>query len=323
MSYASSGAVATLATAVATSGTFTVPYPTGFSRGDFVDGAQHRGYVNQTLVNCPVDFGVTLNATNVTVTWRRAGTLPAGSVFRLELEILGNSNLENRQYVAVGVPGTGASIQGARGLTPIPVRRLAPMELVSVRIRNPTATNSAGLRAAAAVGVGGALTLITAALVFDVPRNVTITSSGVDTARVFTITGVDEYGSTVIETITGVNAATVAGIKAFASITSISVDAACAGNISCGWGAVFGLPFWIGHIGAVLYTLQDGAAPSNAPTTVAGLASSTVSTATTADVRGTFAPNTNAANVPDGSRTYTLVVAGGEPWYLGNPQFGS
>lgn len=319
MSFARSETV--LSTAVATAGTFTVPYPAGYTRGDFINGAGHRGYVLQALVACPNDFLVTLNAANVTVTWNRAGTLAAGTRFVLELEVAGNSALENRQYVVTNPVGSGPSIQGATGLVPVNVTRTRPVEFVAVEIGNPVAAATAALRAAAAVGAGGALALIAAALTFDVPRNVTITSSGVDTTRVFTITGVDEYGNTVIETITGVNTATVAGLKAFRRIVSISVDAACAGNISCGFGNVFGIPFRLGHVGAVLYTLQDGAAPSNAPTVVAAQATNVRATATTADVRGTFAPNTNAANIPDGSRSYTLVVAALEPWNLGNPQF--
>jgi hypothetical protein len=50
---------------------------------------------------------------------------------------------------------------------------------------------------------------------------------------------------------------------------------------------------------------------------VAGLATGTVSTATTADVRGTYDPNVAC----DGSKGFKLIVALQDPQFLGNPQY--
>lgn len=96
-----------------------------------------------------------------------------------------------------------------------------------------------GISVAAAVAAAGNLTLggaLTSDGIFtaDYPRQIGITSDGADTARTFTVTGTDPNGVAQTEDITGVNASTVESTKYFKTITSIAVDAACAGNISAG-----------------------------------------------------------------------------------------
>ena len=63
---------------------------------------------------------------------------------------------------------------------------------------------------------------------------VTLLSTGNDSARTATVTGTDIYGSAQTEEIPLANAGTATGTKVFASVTSISVDGALAGNISSG-----------------------------------------------------------------------------------------
>ena len=55
----------------------------------------------------------------------------------------------------------------------------------------------------------------------DVPRNIVVDSGGVDTA-VLTFTGTDEYGNTVVESITLNGTTAVAGKKAFKTVTGVS-----------------------------------------------------------------------------------------------------
>lgn len=69
---------------------------------------------------------------------------------------------------------------------------------------------------------------------FSQPQHVTISSAGIDTTRVFTITGTDRNGVAISETITGVNTATVAGLLNFATVTQISVDDDTAAAITAG-----------------------------------------------------------------------------------------
>ena len=65
-------------------------------------------------------------------------------------------------------------------------------------------------------------------------QKVSITSTGNDSGRTFTVTGITPEGRNDTETITGPNTTTTTGSKYFREVTSIAVDAACAGNISAG-----------------------------------------------------------------------------------------
>ena len=90
-----------------------------------------------------------------------------------------------------------------------------------------TPTGAGNLTITGALASGGSVTL-------TVGQHVTITSDGVDTTRVFTVTGTDNDDKALTETITGVNATTVAGTSNFKTITQIAVDAATAGAITAG-----------------------------------------------------------------------------------------
>lgn len=285
---------------VPNAGTFTVAYPAGRTGGDFQGGVDHQLIASGKLFHCPVDFGVAFGEFSATITWKGANPLKAGNAVRVQFDLPGEA-LENF------VRGDGSA--------PVPITRAERAFGVRIDLGVPAAASTSALRAAAAVAGAGAMALIAAALTLDVPRNVQITSSGVDTTRVFTIVGKDEYGVALTETITGVNTATVQGNKAFKSVTSISVDAACAGNISCGFGNKLGLPVFLPATGLILAELQDGGA-AVAGTKVAGLSALTASTAATADVRGTYVPNA----APDGAKAYSLFVLLSYRTWLGNPQ---
>lgn len=175
-----------------------------------------------------------------------------------------------------------------------------------------TATASAVFSAFAATGAasatingslasGGVATL-------DVPRNVTITSTGNESARTFTITGTAEYGAAMTEQITGPNATTVSGVKAFKTITAVSVSGALTSTqVKGGTGVAIGFPVRIGDKGKVLGVFGDGK-PESTLTIVTGLSASGTSTATTADVRGTF----TTGNAPNGSIAFSAVVLVGD-----------
>jgi hypothetical protein len=65
-------------------------------------------------------------------------------------------------------------------------------------------------------------------------QHITVASDGIDTTRVFTISGTDWHGTAITETITGVNAGTVAGVKNFKTVTGVTVDDDTAGAITVG-----------------------------------------------------------------------------------------
>ena len=104
---------------------------------------------------------------------------------------------------------------------------------------DPDNVDADGLSVAAAVSAAGALTLggaLTSGGTFtgDYARQIAITSSGTDTSRTFTVTGTDANGVAQTEDITGPDGTLVESTKYYKTISSITADAACAGNISVG-----------------------------------------------------------------------------------------
>lgn len=81
--------------------------------------------------------------------------------------------------------------------------------------------------------------------VADIARRVTITSSGNDSARTFTITGKDRNGRVISENLVGPNTATVFTLNDFAAVTSITVDANTAGNITSGTNQVMSSAWFV------------------------------------------------------------------------------
>lgn len=281
-----------LAAAVAADGTFTIPYPTGYTRGDFIPGVDHRLVINQAEVVAPIGMTLSFGATAVTVTNKTGATWPAASPFTFQFNLAG----EQGQLATDGATRMP-------NVRPWPVRYLD--------LGTPIATVATNIRAAAASTGTTPFTLLITQL--DVPRNLIFTSSGDDTGITFTVVGKDVYGKTVVETITGANGVA-AGKKAFYTLTSITPSGSAAANVSVGVGNVLGLPAFLPNAKHILGEFQDGASATTG-TTVAGVQSKP--TATTGDVRGTYVPNA----APDATKAYGLLVALPDPGYLGATQF--
>ena len=165
--------------------------------------------------------------------------------------------------------------------------------------------------AATAMTINGALASGGVAT-FDVPRNVV--GAWTNTATL-TVTGTDEYGKTLVET--SGSGTSMTGVKAFKTVTSV-VPSANITSATVGTGDVLGLPVHVpkATTGYVLKEIQDDAL-ATAGTVVAGLTRNTESTATTADVRGTYDPNAAC----DGAKAFSLIVVIPDPEYQGNPQY--
>lgn len=160
-----------------------------------------------------------------------------------------------------------------------------------------SAAGAATLSATGALVSGGVAT-------FDVARGVSITSTGNESSRTFTVTGTDQYGETLVEDIAGPNNTTANGVKAFKTVTSVAIDGATTSSaVDVGTSKVLGLPFRLADKGKVLGMFVDGV-PESTLTVVDGFSASGTSTATTADVRGTLTPNT----APNGSKYMTAVM---------------
>lgn len=285
----------TLTSALATSGTVTLGYPTGTSRGTFLNAPGSYLIASQQKYYAPASFTLTLNAADITLTWVASNTLASGTVLTIQAEQQGLDS-----YNDAGL-GSAISVQFAR--------------TVRVFLGSPATSVDNSLFAAASLSSSGAITLITAGKTLDVPRALIITSAGNDTGITFTVTGTDAYGVTTVETITGANAGIAAGKKAFKTITSITRSGSSAGTVKIGFGDVLGLPVFLPSAGFVLKEMQDGTAPT-AGTFVAGV--STAPSATTGDVRGTYDPNAAC----DGSKAFDLIISLPDPSFLGATQYG-
>jgi len=142
-------------------------------------------------------------------------------------------------------------------------------------------------------------------VILDVPRVVTITAAGANTA-VYRVTGYDYLGQLMTWLPVAPSTSTVTSTKAFKSILSATNTNATAGTngLTVGFADVFGLPVRVSAIPYIQSVKWDTALADNAGTAVAADATSPA-TALTGDVRGTYAPNT-AAN---GARRLVMSIA--------------
>jgi hypothetical protein len=286
----------TLAAAVANTATMAVPYPAGMSRGDFMPAYDHQLLMGSNAYKMPGKISAVFGgAAGIVITNNTNSQWEAGTPWTFSFDVPGKGD---------GWPtNDGKAILGD----------VQDWPTVFLNLGSPLALNAAGIRVSAAVAAAGALGgLLLGRL--DCPRNVTIACAGADAARVFTVRGLDVAGNPLTENIAGSATSTTAGKKAFQSITSISADAACAGNVGVGWGNALGLPCFVPSAVFVSKEVQD-LAVAGAGTFVFG--DQTAPSATTGDVRGTYLP----AVVPDGTKSYGILVCLPDPGYGGADQY--
>lgn len=288
----------TIGSTVAIGGTFTASYPSG--KG----GADYRGGDDHLIVSgsAPVlfakqgDFSIAYGASNMTVTILRGRGFTAGDIINLSLD-----------RAAIG-PGEEAVMANPTTMANSTVIRVNLGKPAASAANNVVASQAATLATGLATGINGALAAAGVATL-DVPR--ALVAAWTNTA-VLTVTGTDEYGVVIRES--SASGTSFTGKKAFKTVTAVTTSADITG-LTVGTGKVLGLPAFLAGTGEVLRELQDGAAPT-AGTVVAG--DVTTATATTGDVRGTYAPN----GTPNGSLLFELIVALRSPEYRGVAQFG-
>jgi hypothetical protein len=276
-----------LVSAVPLAGTFTAPYPAGTSAAFFTNAVNHKMYAMGSEYSAPKDFTIAFTAA-LTVTWNGQTTLPAGENVRLGLDIL------------------GADVDDDVPLN----RQIVRAPLIGLYFGAPAAAAANSVALTQSVAAGGSANLNGArGGNLDIPRNVVAAWTG---TAVATIRGYDVDGQLVSE----LSASGVAhtGKKAFASITDIRFQNAITA-LTIGHGLQLGFPSRIAHASQLIYEVKNGvvAAPTGATT----LGITTASTATSGDVRGTYAPLTP----PDGLTAYTLVALSNAPDDRGIPQY--
>lgn len=287
---------ATLGAAVGAGASFTVNYPAGKSADDYLGGTDHYLVSNsiQTLFAKNGDFTLTPGASNISVALAAGIALPLGAKVYLHVdrgerdsaEALANAGKMNElTLVKIGLGAPAAAV--ANG---------------AVASQNATALNGLATGINGSLATGGVAT-------FDVARNVVAAWTN---AAILTVTGTDEYGNAIRES--SASGATFTGKKAFKTITGISVSANVTG-LTVGSGVVLGLPVFVADAVDVLKELVDAAVPGTGGTIAAG--DNATPTATTGDVRGTYAPN----SAPNATRVYELIAAVRSPGYRGLAQF--
>ena len=137
--------------------------------------------------------------------------------------------------------------------------------IFSKSLGSPDALSADGCHAALSLS-GSAQTITTGIANPDVPRNVTLVSSGTQADDVV-ITGTDENGVAVTDTLTINNTATIQGVKAFSTITQIvyPIDDGSSVNITVGYGDVLGLGLLLSRdsvVAAYLNGVKEGTAPA-------------------------------------------------------------
>jgi hypothetical protein len=197
-----------------------------------------------------------------------------------------------------GWAGPGTVFAGVGPLGRVYIFDIVPATLSATAVCAAQAVAAAGNATInGASASGGVATL-------DVARIVSFVSSNAgDTTQTVTVTGTDYWGQTQTQRITLNGVTTVNSTKTFKTITAVAVSAALTGNLSVGSGDVFGLPYKVTDAGYLLRTGWAGAVADNAGTFVA--ADAATPSATTGDVRGTFAPTGSAAN---GSRRLVIAI---------------
>lgn len=110
-------------------------------------------------------------------------------------------------------------------------------------IGSPAATSSTAVLAATTLPTSGTTTVTTGITNPDVSRNVTITGNAVGITGNVVVTGTNRLGVAITETIAASGTSTVAGNKAFKTVTSVQLPTrnASGDTISVGSGSKLGL----------------------------------------------------------------------------------
>jgi len=290
-----------LAAALAAAGTLTVDYPAGFDENHFSPTGHKIAVKNGGLLVQGRDFGIVFAKTQATITAATGfATLPAGTEVFVEMHLKGDRS--DIDLSTLGLPGNRVSRRQV-----VEVNFGAPAAIVTDGVcLSQNRTGAGALLINGSLASSGVVTL-------DVPRNVIADSGGADTA-VITITGTDEYGNAMVESITLNGTTAVAGKKAFKKITAVSSSATISNGFFLGTGDVLGLPVFLGNAINVLYDTEDGATVTDG-TYVAGVL--TKPTATTGDVRGTYDPNSAC----DGAKNFSVLLLTDNPSFIGVPQY--
>lgn len=271
----------TLGSSVADGATTTVNYPAGTNKGTFNGGYANEVSVNGARYRAPNGVLFSFGSSNVTITNNTGATWAAGAFLRVGLDTPGQTNLTSES-----------------GINPL---RACEAPNIMINLGTPITSAAAGICASQSVAananavINGSLASAGAVLI-DVPRNVVAAWTG---TAVVTVRGFDEYGQPMIES--SASGTSFTGKKAFKRVTRVSFNAAVT-LATVGTGDTMGLPIVVPNISFVRQFILDDT--NAAAQTFVGADFATKPSATSGDIRGTA----TFTNVPDGTRTYRLIV---------------
>ena len=191
---------------------------------------------------------------------------------------------------------------GVRGLDVVVGQRytITPTAIVTGAVCATQSAAAAGnLTINGTLASGGVATL-------DVPRAVTVTSTGNDSTVNVTIYGTDVYGKSLVWSTAGPNASFTTSAKAFKTVTRVAVDTAVVSTlIAIGTGDRFGFPLKVAKRSDVQVFWDNALITTNSGFSVADATGS----AKSGDVRGTYSTQ-SAANA---SRVLDMVIFSADP----------
>lgn len=182
----------------------------------------------------------------------------------------------------------------------------------------PLTLQAAGLAVSANPGSGASFTLaagtgVTAVVdatgttryVLDVPRCVTVTAAGANSAT-YLVTGYDVYGQRMTANLAAPSTSTTATTKAFKSIISVTNanTTATTNGVTVGFNDKFGLPIRVTNAVFIINVKWNSTLAADAGTFVAADTTSPATAATT-DVRGCYTPSAGAS---DGVKRLVVAV---------------
>ncbi len=154
-------------------------------------------------------------------------------------------------------PNYGQRIQGESGTEPVDMSFLAHYQ------QAPAATGAATVHAAITLPDSGTLDVTTGITNPDVPRTLTITGNQAGITGDVVIEGTDAAGNAITDTIAASGTSTVEGVRAFKTVTSITVPAKTnptGDSVTVGTGKKLGLPHKVYNAACLLLKLFNGSA---------------------------------------------------------------
>jgi hypothetical protein len=197
-----------------------------------------------------------------------------------------------------------SSYQAGAAISPVYVYDIVPLTKFNNNLAASQVVSGASFTLAAGTGVTTSTINGTTYYVLDVPRALTASGVSVSTAEVLlTATGMDEFFQAQTATWSGPTgtATPTTTTKAFKYISSVTTPGNTASGLTIGTADIFGLPRRVDAFGYTVLNWNSTVITANTGFTAAV---TTTPSATTGDVRGTYAVQSAA----DGTKRLTAFI---------------